>query len=63
MEELGLVKPPRDFSRYHALLRERGLLSDTNSDTSVTLRDDDLDRSVSAIRHLFTGAGRTREYK
>lgn len=57
LEELGLIKPPRDFSRYHALLRERGLLSDTGSGTPVTLRDDDMERAVNAIRRLFEGAG------
>lgn len=59
--ELGLIKPPRDFSRYHALLRERGLLSDTESDSPVTLRDEDMERSVNAIRHLFASSGHARE--
>ena len=57
LAELGLLKPPRDFSRYHALLRDRGLLSGTDSGAPVTPRNDDLERSVNAIRRLFKGAG------
>lgn len=46
----GFVKPPRDFVRYHALLRER---------SSAGQQFDDLDRAVAAVRGLFTAPLRT----
>jgi len=55
--EIGLIKPPRDFHHYHALLRERGLLSDSGaSHSAIKPRDADLERALGAIRSLFHGA-------
>ena len=54
--DIGLIKPPRDFRHYHALLRERGLLSDTGASISAMKPQDvDLDRVLGAIRSLFNG--------
>lgn len=62
MVEIGLIKPPRDFRRYHEALRSHGLLSGaTGAESAQTLYDDDLERVVTAIRRLFVGAGCARE--
>ena len=55
--EIGIIKPPRDFHRYHKLLRERGLLSDSGASADAVMhRDTDLDRAAGAVRDLFRRA-------
>ena len=52
--EIGIIKPPRDFHRYHTLLRERGLLSDSGASAAAVIqRDMDLERAATAIRNLL----------
>ena len=51
---LGLLKPARDFARFHETLGERGLLVATGEATVGTPpRLDDMERSVRAIRELL----------
>lgn len=51
--DLGLLKPPRDFARYHRSLREHGMLSGAKDATGARLGSDDMERAVSAIHRLF----------
>lgn len=51
---LGLLKPARDFAKFHQTLRERGLVAATGDPTVRTPpRLDDMERSVRAIRELM----------
>lgn len=52
---LGLLKPARDFERFHRTLRERGLVGAPGETTDgKPPRLDDMERSVRAIRELLT---------
>ena len=56
--EIGLIKPPRDFRRYHEALRRHGLISGlTEGSSALTLYDDDLQQAITAIRSLYDSSG------
>lgn len=51
---LGLLKPARDFAKFHDTLRKRGLVTATDDATVRTPpKLDDMERSVRAIRELL----------
>ena len=51
--EEGFVKPPRDFARYHSLLRGRSAVRAPAHPAGAAQEFDDLDRAVAAVRELF----------
>lgn len=50
---LGLLKPARDFARFHQTLRERGLVDAPGDTNEKPPKLDDMERSVRAIRKLL----------